>query len=63
VASVSGSETTDSTGRAALQISIQMAPGSSSSVIGYAASTTVFELNKGLLEAGEDRFAIVRWTE
>jgi len=55
--------TLDSMGRDALQIVITLTPGSSSHVTGKAASTTMFELNKRLQEAGEERFPIVRWAE
>jgi hypothetical protein len=57
------SETFDSMGRNALQIEIQLMPGSSSHIAGMAAATTVFSLNKWLQEAGEERLPIVRWIE
>jgi hypothetical protein len=63
VKSVHSSQTLDSLGRDALQIVITFTPGSLSYVTGRAASTTIFELSKKLLEMGEERFPIVRWAE
>jgi hypothetical protein len=63
VKSVRSSQTIDSMGRDALQIVITFTPGSLSQVTGRAASTTIFELSKRLLEMGEERFPIVRWAE
>jgi len=63
VKSVRSSQTLDSMGRDALRIVITLAPGSLSHVTGRAASTTIFELRKRLLEMGEERFPIVRWAE
>jgi hypothetical protein len=60
VKSVHSSQILDSMGRDALQIEITLTPGSSSAVSGTAASTTIFELNKRLQQAGEERFPIVR---
>jgi hypothetical protein len=58
-----GSATVDSLGRDALEIVIELTPGSSSAITGQAAATTVFNLNKGLQAAGEERFPIIRWVE
>jgi hypothetical protein len=63
IQSVQSSQTLDSRGRDALQIVITLTPGSSLNVTGKSASTTIFELNKKLQEAGEERFPIVRWVE
>jgi len=63
VKSVHSSQILDSMGRDALQIEITLTPGSSSAVSGTLASTTIFELNKRLQQAGEERFPIVRWLE
>jgi hypothetical protein len=63
VKSVHSSQTLDSMGRDALRIVITLAPGSLSHLTGQAASTTMFELSKRLLEMGEERFPIVRWAE
>ena len=63
VKSVHSSQTLDSMGRDALQIVITFMPGKLSHVTGPAASTAIFELNKKLLEMGEERFPIVRWAE
>jgi hypothetical protein len=63
VKSVHSSKTVDSLGRDALQIVITFTPGALSHLTGRAASTTMFELSKRLLEMGEDRFPIVRWAE
>ena len=53
--------TTDSKGGEALAITIKLPSDALAKVSGTAASSTIFELNKELREAGEDRFAIVRW--
>jgi hypothetical protein len=63
VKSVRSSPTLDSMGRDALRIVITFTPGALSQVTGRAASTTIFELSKRLLEMGEERFPIVRWVE
>ena len=63
VKSVHSSQTLDSMGRDALQVVITFMPGSLSLVTGKTATTLMYELNKKLLEMGEDRFPIVRWAE
>jgi len=63
VNSVNSSQTLDSMGRSALQIVITFTPGSLARVTGPASSSSIFELNKKLLEMGEERFPIVRWAE
>jgi hypothetical protein len=60
--SVSSASTIDSTGRDALQITIVLAPGFASSVSGVVAANTVFDMNKRLRDAGEERFSIVRYS-
>lgn len=55
------SSTVDSMGRDALEVKIVLTPGSTQSVTGVIATTTVFALNQALLKAGEERFPIVRW--
>jgi hypothetical protein len=53
----------DSKGRDAVQVDIFLTAGSSASVSGHVANSTIYDLNKKLQEAGEDRFPIVRWHE
>src|SRR5260370_2329063 len=60
VKSVHSSQTLDSMGRDALRIVITLTPGSLSHVTSAAASTTMFELSKRLLEMAEQRFPTVR---
>jgi hypothetical protein len=60
--SVSTSSIIGSTGHEALQITINLAPGSAANVTGVVASNTVFDMNKRLREAGEERFSIVRYS-
>jgi hypothetical protein len=57
---LSGS-TIDSMGREGLQITIVLAPGASVGVTGEAAVNMVFDINKRLQDAGEERFSVVRY--
>jgi hypothetical protein len=61
ISSAISSPTIDSTGRAALEITIVLTPGSSAAITGRTAANTVLALNQALQEAGEERFPIVRW--
>ena len=59
--SVSSAPTLDSTGREALQITIYVDPFAARSITGEIAANTVFDMNKRLQDAGEERFSIVRY--
>lgn len=61
--SVVSSSATDSMGRDAISIQFFLTPGSSASITGRIANDTVFELNKALQAAGEERLPMVRWFE
>jgi hypothetical protein len=61
--SVISSSSMDSMGRDAIRIEIFLTPGSSASITGQMATTTVYDLNRSLQEAGEERLPIVRWFE
>jgi hypothetical protein len=60
--SVSSTSTIDSTGRDALQITIVLSPGFAPRVTGEIAANTVFDMNRRLRDAGEERFSIVRYS-
>jgi hypothetical protein len=62
VTSVVASTVISSSSVEALQITIVLAPGSASTVTGEIAANTVFDMNKKLQDAGEERFSIIRYS-
>jgi hypothetical protein len=61
VVKVESAPIVDSEGDAALKITIVLTPGSSDSISGDAALNTLFQMQRRLQEAGEDRFAFVEY--
>ena len=51
----------DSTGSEAIEIKIVLAPGSSNAIMGERSARTVSQLIQKLVDAGEERFPIVRY--
>jgi hypothetical protein len=62
VTSVVASTVISSSSVEALQITIVLARGSASTVTGEIAANTVFDMNKKLQDAGEERFSIIRYS-
>jgi hypothetical protein len=60
--SVLSGSTVDSTGREGLKITIVLAPGASVKVTGEKAVDMVFDINKKLQDAGEERFSIIHYS-
>ena len=61
IVSVTSRPTIDSEGDAALRITIELTPGSTSSISGEAVVKTLSQIRDRLQEAGEDRFPIIEY--
>jgi len=61
VVSVRSQTATDSAGDAALRITIELTPGSTSSISGEAVVKTLSQIWDRLQEAGDDRFPIIEY--
>jgi len=61
IVSVTSRPVVDSEGDAALRITIELTPGSTSSISGEAVVKTLSQVRDRLQEAGEDRFPIIEY--